>query len=188
MGYKFRIEYKMGLSNRAADALSRREVSPEEGAGSSGGTVAVPTGEAEQMATLLLAASQPVPLLIDLLRRETASSPEMREIVTEIKEGRAPGHLTWANGFVYYHHRIFVGSRSSARTPILEENHSSQSAGHPGFERTLWRVTAEFYWPQMKKEIRRFVEACIICQTTKYSTQKPAGLLQPLPIPSQVWE
>lgn len=186
--YKFRIEYKKGTSNQAADALSRREGSTDAEDSCGGNTAGVTEGDAKRTGALLMAASQPVPHLIDLLRRETASSPEMREIVKEIKEGRAPGHLSWANGLVYYHRRIFVGSRSSARTPILTEYHSSQSARHPGFERTLRRVTAEFYWLQMKKEIRRFVEACIICQTTKYSTQKPAGLLQPLPIPSQVWE
>lgn len=80
-----------------------------------------------------------------------------------------------------------MSSRSSARTSILTEYHCSQSAGHPGFERALRRVAGDFYWPQMKKEVKRFMEACVVCQTTKYSTQKPAGLLQPLPVPTQVW-
>ena len=40
----------------------------------------------------------------------------------------------------------------------------------------------------MRREVKKFVEACLEYQTTKYSTQKPAGLLQPLSIPSQVWD
>lgn len=40
----------------------------------------------------------------------------------------------------------------------------------------------------MRRDVKRFVAACIDCQMTKYSTQKQGGLLQPLPIPTQVWE
>lgn len=40
----------------------------------------------------------------------------------------------------------------------------------------------------MRSDVKKFVAACLECQTMKYSTQKPTGLLQPLPIPSQVWE
>ncbi|XP_042032226.1 uncharacterized protein LOC121778901 [Salvia splendens] len=200
MGYKFRIEYKKGSTNRAADALSRREEAEqpdlhEDASSTAEANLDTDTtsdadegDEAAHACALLTAASHPIPHLVDLLRRETSSSPEMREITRDIKEGRALPHLSLVNGLVYYNRRIFVSSRSSARTPILIEYHSSKSAGHPGFERTLRRVTADFYWPNMKKEVKQFVEACVVCQTTKYSTQKPAGLLQPLPIPSQVWE
>lgn len=56
MGYKFRIEYKKGSTNRAADALSRREESQQYAA-----TVADETGETAAHCHALLAASQPVP-------------------------------------------------------------------------------------------------------------------------------
>lgn len=112
----------------------------------------------------------------------------MREIVQDIWDGHAPPHLSFVDGLVYYNRRIYVGSRSSGRIPILTEYHSSPSAGHLGFERTLRQVSAGFYWRNMKNEGKKFVEACVVSLTTKYSTQKLAGLLQTLPIPSQVWE
>ena len=91
MGYKFVIEYKKGSTNRAADALSLRadvDEPPEVGADS----------EESQGHALLTAATHPVPQLLDLLRRETASSPQMREITKDIREGRAPPHLTCVDG------------------------------------------------------------------------------------------
>lgn len=75
-----------------------------------------------------------------------------------------------------------------AKQALLYEYHSTPSAGHPGVDRTLRRLAAVFYWAGMRRDVKKFVDACYTCQTTKYSTQKPAGLLQPLPIPTQVWE
>ena len=142
MGYKFSIEYKKGSSNKAADALSRREEQARDAGPASDDSN---SDSPEHLCDLLLGAAHPIPHLLELLRNETASSPEMREITKEIKEGRVPPHLTWIDGLVYYKRRIFVGSRSLARAPILDEYHSSQSAGYPGFERTLRRLSAEFY-------------------------------------------
>nr|KYP48938.1 Transposon Ty3-I Gag-Pol polyprotein [Cajanus cajan] len=40
----------------------------------------------------------------------------------------------------------------------------------------------------MKFDIQSYVQQCVICQQAKHLNTKPAGLLQPLPIPSQIWE
>jgi hypothetical protein len=40
----------------------------------------------------------------------------------------------------------------------------------------------------MKQDVKEFVQKCLICQQAKHDTRAPAGLLQPLPIPEQVWE
>jgi len=39
----------------------------------------------------------------------------------------------------------------------------------------------------MRTDIKKFVRKCEICQVNKHETVDPAGLLQPLPIPSHIW-
>ena len=40
----------------------------------------------------------------------------------------------------------------------------------------------------MKAEVAEYISRCLDCQQVKTEHQHPAGLLQPLPIPSQKWE
>lgn len=39
----------------------------------------------------------------------------------------------------------------------------------------------------MKRDVDSYIKQCTICQQAKHSNTHPAGLLQPLPIPSGVW-
>lgn len=49
-------------------------------------------------------------------------------------------------------------------------------------------MTGELYWSGMKADVRKYVESWETCQRNKIESLKPARLLQPLPIPYQVWE
>lgn len=71
---------------------------------------------------------------------------------------------------------------------VLLEFHSSPIGGHAGNIRTLSRITAQFFWPSLKEDVKTFVQACSVCQQAKTSQLHPAGLLQPLPIPQKIWE
>lgn len=47
---------------------------------------------------------------------------------------------------------------------------------------------ASFHWDQMKQDIVNFVKTYSTCQQVKALNISPYGLLQPLPIPQQIWE
>ena len=45
-----------------------------------------------------------------------------------------------------------------------------------------------WYWVGLKKGVAEHVACCEVCQRSKASSLSLMGLLQPLPIPKQIWE
>ncbi|VFQ90118.1 unnamed protein product [Cuscuta campestris] len=131
---------------------------------------------------------QAVPLLMDELRKENDTLPDLRDLHAAIGNGTAPPDISSNSGILYYKRRLYISPSSSLRNQILHEFHGTPVAGHQGVDRTFRRIADVFYWPGLRREVRAFVASCPACQATKYSTRKPAGLLQPLPIPERVWD
>lgn len=67
----------------------------------------------------------------------------------------------------------------SMRSAVIEANHSSRWAGHPGIERTAALVKQSYYWPGLGRDVERLVKACRICAQRK----TPAGLNVPVEPP-----
>jgi hypothetical protein len=61
---------------------------------------------------------------------------------------------------------------------------SVHEEGHEGIEKSLNRWRASFHSPLAASRIRDFVKGCSVCQRNKSEHLHPAGLLQPLPVPS----
>ncbi|KAL5756608.1 hypothetical protein ACOSQ2_021354 [Xanthoceras sorbifolium] len=70
---------------------------------------------------------------------------------------------------------------------LIEEAHSSAMGGHSGIQGTMKRLQLYFFWDSMLKEVSARVLECTVCQENKSLHSKPAGLLQPLPIPNTPW-
>lgn len=71
---------------------------------------------------------------------------------------------------------------------FLTEFHSSPIGGHSDFFRTYKKISSIFYWEGMKNDVKKFVAECKVCQRVKYEAMTSASLLQPLSIPSKIWE
>jgi hypothetical protein len=69
----------------------------------------------------------------------------------------------------------------------LKEKHSEGLAGHFGHEKTFVQLNSLYYWPGMRKNVKKFVKKCRIFQHAK-GKRHNTGLYQPLPVPERLWD
>lgn len=166
LGYQFLIQYKLGNENRATDALSRILE--------------------RELHTIV---SSPLWLDGDRLLEGVATDPQLQKIAQALVHDPTfkPG-FSLVNGRLFHKGRVVIPSSSPWIPKMLEEFHNSPTGGHSGFFRTYRRLASQVYWPGMTKTIKQYVRSCDACQRYKASTLSPNGLLQPLPIPEQIWD
>lgn len=73
------------------------------------------------------------------------------------------------------------------RGEVIHWAHTSKFSGHPGIQRTLAVLSRRFWWTGMRKDVEEYIAACTVCATCKSPKSSPAGLLQPLDIPTRPW-
>ena len=170
-GYDFRVEFRSGKTNMVADALSHRD-------GDAPLLAALVATEALFTSTL----SAPSFRLFDDLRRELVGDPALRAHLDAVAASAHGPDWTVRDGLIL--HRVFVPSGSALLENVLQLAHIG---GHEGIQKTLHRLRAEFFVEHDRRVVGEFVRSCATCQRNKMETLHPAGLLQPLPIPSRIW-
>lgn len=126
---------------------------------------------------------------VDELNQEIAEDSFIQQVKKDITdEGKHHVGYTVDKGRLLYKGRLVIPQKSELIPKLLNEFHDSVVGGHAGELRTYQRLAAEWYWVGMKKSVQKHIQTCALCQTQKALTTHPAGLLQPLPIPTQVWD
>ncbi|KAL4019190.1 hypothetical protein IC575_022834 [Cucumis melo] len=126
---------------------------------------------------------------ISVVCEEVDKDEGLQKIVAKLKkEQEVDGKFEWKNGRLLYKGRLVLPQTSSLIPRLLHTFHDSVLGGHSGFLRTYKRMSGELYWQGMKNDIKNYVEQCEVCQRNKYEATKPAGVLQPLPIPDKILE
>jgi hypothetical protein len=139
----------------------------------------------KQLVAILAAlATVPIPDGIDTLLSDIADWN--RTHGTEIDTDHTS--FTCRDGLWRYGELIILPDDDTLRDRCMTLHHSGPSTGHPGCTNILELIQRQFWWPTIRRDVNDFVAKCLLCQTNKSQTQKPAGLLQPLPIPEYPWQ
>ena len=158
--FDLEILHKPGKANVVADALSRR-----------------PDHKLCSISTISSAAA----LIRQLQEAYSHASQELQQARLQ-REGEI--FYTLEGG-----KRIYVPKEARAvQRAILEEHHDAPCSGHLGRDKLLASVQRHFFWPQMAGDIREYTSTCQACMRNKPGNQPPAGLLQPIPLPTKKWE
>lgn len=124
------------------------------------------------------------PEILESLVSACAFDPWLRDASNHVSHNLKK---TW-QGLWLRGSQIYVPDNKALKKQLFEELHDSKVAGHYGIHKTRRLVERLFWWPAIYSEVDRYVRNCPVCQFNKLSNQKPAGTLQPLPIPESPWD
>lgn len=63
------------------------------------------------------------------------------------------------------------------RQDIIFSNHCEASSGHFGIFKTYKRISLNYFWPSMQKDVSNFVTCCDVCLSYKYPNHATLGTM-----------
>ncbi|GBG80214.1 hypothetical protein CBR_g30581 [Chara braunii] len=166
--FDFTPKHLPGLSNRAADALSRR---PD-----------------------LCAMTHHAFAFDEELQRHFIrgyeSDPDFATLCAQLSSDHPPAsHYRIADGYLLLHSRgkdlLCVPRDRRLWTRLLGEYHDSRLAGHFGVNRTIARLRQRFRWPDLVTDVTQYCDSCEVCRRSKPRNRNPYDELRPMPIPQE---
>jgi len=88
-----------------------------------------------------------------------------KEVVQVLKKEDS---LTWKEDrVVYMEGRVYIPNNRKTKEEILKENHDLADVGYSGQHRMLELIKRTYWWPELKEDIKKYIQGCFKCQQNK---------------------
>ncbi|KAJ9538901.1 hypothetical protein OSB04_031634 [Centaurea solstitialis] len=141
--YDCEILYHPGKANVVADALSRKGNSL---------LLRVPCMRMTVSASL-----------IELIRQSQEEAVKKENQQKERIKGQVDQLVADNRGLLTRYGWVWVPVSSEARQTLLDGAHKSKFSIHPGATKMYRDLSTDYWWPDMKRDVARYVEKCLTC-------------------------
>jgi len=84
--------------------------------------------------------------------------------------------------------KVYVLKDEKLRVEIIWLHHDTSIAEHGGQWKTVELVTRNYWWLEITKEVKQYVEGYDQCQRIKNRVEMPVGKLRPNEVPEKPWQ
>ena len=158
--FDFDIKHIPGITNTAADALSRYPYAQRE--------------ELNILSTVVIDHTE-----IEKIKKAYYEDAFFKPIIEHPE--RYPQYQLLDGLLFVEDGRLCVPDCRDTRTMLLRQHHDNEN--HFGIAKTRGALTALYFWPNIAKDVVNYINSCSTCLRNKSTTQAPAGFLHSLPIP-----
>ena len=122
----------------------------------------------------------------DILKRIRKNNTREKEVTQALEKN---DRLTWEeDGVAYMEGRVYVPNNKELKEEILREHHDLADVRHPGQHKMQELIKRIYWWPELKEDVKKYVQGCVKCQQNKVQHQRKVGELHPLKIPEGSWQ
>jgi transposase InsO family protein len=123
--------------------------------------------------------------VVEAVRMLQLANPEWIADLANAKRRRnAAVTYTTIDGLLYKGTALVVPEDPSLRTEIMRMHHDDPLAGHFALAKCKDLITRKYFWPEIKQDVKEYIDSCGTCQRTRTHRHRPYGVLHPLPIPT----
>ncbi|SCZ88169.1 BZ3500_MvSof-1268-A1-R1_Chr10-2g02865 [Microbotryum saponariae] len=160
--FDYDLQYLPGRENIVADAMSRYSF-PEP--------LPVIVANISQVSLSDVVKQQ----IVDAYKTDAFCQQALNNITSVASEFKIIDALLYLRG------RLVIPLLAPLRESILHDAHDA--LGHLGDVKMYQTVIQTYFWPNMSRHVKQYVQQCDSCQRTKARTTRVAGKLHSLPVP-----
>ena len=120
--------------------------------------------------------------IVDHVARDELYEQVKDKLQQQSFEKRYEGYKLGEDGLLTYKNKIYIPNVAYLRRIVMDEIHQAPYSGHPGYQKTIATSRKQYFWPEMKKDIAKYISKFMKCQQVKVEHKHPVDLLQPFPV------